>query len=276
MTIGLFTPLYSFAFFLPTIVKDLGYTNETAQLMSVPPYVVACFFTIIGSYFADKAGQRGIFMLGFELVAIIGFLMLVSAGKPHIQYAGTFFAASGMTIPMNSLLYLLILYTGIYPLVPLIGAWTSNNIGGSMKRGVGIAMQVGFGNLGGVIAGFVYLSKDAPRYFFVLFSQNPTYFFILTISFFQIHPRPLHSYWHDHNVNLPNMLHDRVLSSRKRPPRRLFHRRLERFTNRTRERERRSCNLLQIHRLDSSRSLLNASKSGIPKGCTFFSNGGWM
>lgn len=25
-------------------------------------------------------------------------------------------------------------------------------------------MQVGFGNLGGAIAGFVYLSKDSPRY----------------------------------------------------------------------------------------------------------------
>ncbi len=52
---------------------------------------------------------------------------------------------------------------GIFPTVPLIGAWNSNNIGGSLKRGVGIAMQVGFGNLGGAIAGFVYLSTDEPR-----------------------------------------------------------------------------------------------------------------
>jgi hypothetical protein len=52
---------------------------------------------------------------------------------------------------------------GIFPIVPLIRAWNSNNIGGSLKRGVGIAMQVGFGNLGGAIAGFVYLSTDEPR-----------------------------------------------------------------------------------------------------------------
>ena len=32
-----------------------------------------------------------------------------------------------------------------------------------MKRGVGIAMQVGFGNLGGIVAAFVYRSVDAPR-----------------------------------------------------------------------------------------------------------------
>lgn len=32
-----------------------------------------------------------------------------------------------------------------------------------MKRGVGIAMQVGFGNLGGIISAFVYQSEDESR-----------------------------------------------------------------------------------------------------------------
>jgi hypothetical protein len=53
--------------------------------------------------------------------------------------------------------------SGIYPTVPLIGVWNSNNIGGSLKRSVGIAMQVGIGNLGGIIASFVYRSADEPR-----------------------------------------------------------------------------------------------------------------
>ena len=44
-------------------------------------------------------------------------------------------------------------------------AWNGNNIGGATKRAVGIAMHVGFGNLGGVIAGFSFRSNDAPRYF---------------------------------------------------------------------------------------------------------------
>lgn len=35
ITIGIYTPLYSFSLFLPTIVKTLGYTNNTAQLMTV-------------------------------------------------------------------------------------------------------------------------------------------------------------------------------------------------------------------------------------------------
>jgi MFS family permease len=69
ITMGIYTPLYSFSLFLPTIVKTLGYTNETAQLMTVPPYVVACVFCIGGGYLADRQGQRGIYMIGYNLLA---------------------------------------------------------------------------------------------------------------------------------------------------------------------------------------------------------------
>lgn len=53
---------------------------------------------------------------------------------------------------------------GIYPQIPLGMAWNGANIGGSLKRGTGIAMQVMGGNCGGIIASYVYLSRDGPRY----------------------------------------------------------------------------------------------------------------
>ena len=138
-----FCPIYSFALFLPTIIKNMGYTANDAQLMSVPPYVCACFFTIVASWYADRVKKRGIFLMGFQLVAIAGFAMLAATGKPSVQYAGTVLAA-----------------IGIYPQIPLGMAWNSGNIGGSLKRGTGIAMQVMGGNCGGIIASYVYLSRD--------------------------------------------------------------------------------------------------------------------
>lgn len=98
IAIGIITPVYSISLFLPTIIKELGYSNNSAQLMTVPLYVVACLCTLAASYAADKAGQRGVFLLGFELVAIIGFFMLIFSETPHIQHAGAYFAAAGMCI----------------------------------------------------------------------------------------------------------------------------------------------------------------------------------
>ena len=39
-----------------------------------------------------------------------------------------------------------------------------NNLAGQYKRGIGMALQLGIGNLSAVIACNIYLAKDAPRY----------------------------------------------------------------------------------------------------------------
>lgn len=73
----------------------MGYTDEKAQLMSVPPYVVGCVATIGGGYLADRSKKRGPYMMFFCIIAIIGFVMLISTNTPAVQYLGTFFAVSG-------------------------------------------------------------------------------------------------------------------------------------------------------------------------------------
>ena len=69
ITFGIYSPLYSFSLFLPTIIKELGYQDTTAQLMTVPPYALACAFCICAGWLADKYGQRGIFMVACNLLA---------------------------------------------------------------------------------------------------------------------------------------------------------------------------------------------------------------
>ncbi|KAJ5674360.1 uncharacterized protein N7477_004294 [Penicillium maclennaniae] len=59
-------PLYTLSLFLPTIIRDLGYSAAKAQLLTVPPYAVAFILTIT---IADRAG---------------------------VSYAGTIFAAAGI------------------------------------------------------------------------------------------------------------------------------------------------------------------------------------
>jgi MFS transporter, ACS family, DAL5 transporter family protein len=69
ITLGIFGSLYSFALFLPTIIKSLGYTNNVAQLMTVPPYFFACLCCLANGYISDRFKQRGVFIIGFMLMS---------------------------------------------------------------------------------------------------------------------------------------------------------------------------------------------------------------
>lgn len=73
--------LYAFSLFLPTIIKQLGYTSTRAQLLSVPPYAVAAVVTIFVGFVADRTGQRGLCNMAVSMFGIIGFAMLL--GKLH-------------------------------------------------------------------------------------------------------------------------------------------------------------------------------------------------
>lgn len=105
--------LYAVSLTLPTIVRQLGFTATTAQLLTVPPYFVAMVFTIGMSWIADRIGQRGYCTLATSGTGVIGFILLMSLES----VGGRYFA-----------LYLVT--AAIYPCVPLTIAWTTNNVEG--------------------------------------------------------------------------------------------------------------------------------------------------
>ncbi|PTB70448.1 MFS general substrate transporter [Trichoderma citrinoviride] len=140
-------PLYGISLFLPTIIKSLNYTSSTAQLMTVPIYVVAAILAVISAYFSDKVGRRSPFIIGFLLMMIIGFSMCIASSNPKVVYGGIFVAACA-----------------IYPAFPGVITWLCNNLSGSYKRSAGMALQIGVGNLGGAMASNFYRQADSPRY----------------------------------------------------------------------------------------------------------------
>lgn len=147
ITCAIYTSNYSISLFLPTIIQTLGYSNNTAQLMTVPPYVAACIACVGGGVLGDRTRQRGIYMIGFCMLSIVGLIMLISSHNFNVKYGAVFLVASGF-----------------FPNVPMGAAWQGNNVGGSLKRGVALAMHVGCGNLGGVLSAYIFLSKDSPQF----------------------------------------------------------------------------------------------------------------
>ncbi|KAH6607284.1 MFS permease [Trichoderma cornu-damae] len=140
-------PLYGISLFLPTIVKSLGYTSSTAQLMTVPIYITAAVLAVISAYFSDKVGKRSPFIIGCFLLMIVGYSLCIASSNPRVVYGGIFLAAGA-----------------IYPALPGAVTWLSNNLSGSYKRSAGMAIQIGIGNLGGAMASNFYRQADMPRY----------------------------------------------------------------------------------------------------------------
>ncbi|KAL4894758.1 major facilitator superfamily domain-containing protein [Aspergillus ambiguus] len=146
---GMACAVYALSLFLPTIIKGLGYSSANAQLLTIPVYAAASISCVVVGYFSDRTSQRSLFILASYMAVFVGYLIAVCPSRfiPGLTYAGCFIAASG-----------------IYPAIPGLLALSSNNYAPATKRAVGMAIQIGFGSLGGAAASNFYRDTDAPRY----------------------------------------------------------------------------------------------------------------
>ncbi|KAF9055247.1 MFS transporter [Hymenopellis radicata] len=144
---GLIVSLYSYSLFLPTIVKNLGYDGAQAQLHTVPPYVPAAVLTVVVAVLSDRLKWRGPFILICLPIAIIGYIVAITATTDTGRYAAVFLIASG-----------------IYPSGPCILSILPNNSSGHFKRATTTALQLAVANIGGFVATFSYTQDQAPKY----------------------------------------------------------------------------------------------------------------
>ncbi|KAK4245083.1 major facilitator superfamily domain-containing protein [Corynascus novoguineensis] len=134
--------------FMPTILRDLGWTETRAQLLSVPPYVAACLVAIAVAYGSDKTQQRGIWLASFSCLALVGFAILRWVSTPEIRYMALYFVT-----------------VGAFPGGPGFLAWGINNSAGPSVRAVSSGYIVTLGTIGGIVATWTYKKDDAPEYY---------------------------------------------------------------------------------------------------------------
>jgi dipeptide/tripeptide permease len=146
---GIVNTGYAGNFFIPMIVKELGYTASAAQIRSIPIFVVATVTAIIAAYITDRLQHRYSFTILGLVVASIGYIMLLA--QDNLSVGAKYFA-------------LFLIVPGGYITQPIVLVWMSNLVSGHYKRSVSSAMQVGFGNIGGIIASNIFLNSESPKY----------------------------------------------------------------------------------------------------------------
>ncbi|KAI1849164.1 hypothetical protein JX265_012798 [Neoarthrinium moseri] len=137
------------AFFLPTIVANIypTYTTVQKQLYTVPPYIVGAFFTLLLPGLAWKFDRRQVFFILSAPLVIMGYSMFLGSTDSKVRYAATFFLTSSC-----------------FSLGPLANAQAAAQVNSDTSRGVSLATNMMFGNVGGLIATWSYISWDGPNY----------------------------------------------------------------------------------------------------------------
>lgn len=149
MYMGANTTGYATSFFIPTIINQMGFTAAQSQIRAIPIFIVATVVSLTVAWATDRFKHRYSFIMAGCSVGIIGYAILLNLVRVPVgvRYMAAFFIT-----------------TGGFMAQPVTIAWLSNQMGGHYKRAVGSAFQIGFGNMGGIIASNIFLKTELPRY----------------------------------------------------------------------------------------------------------------
>lgn len=138
----------SISYFVPTILKAMGYTNVTAQWMTVPIWITGAVCQLALSWTSDKTQDRrwhSVGLFGLAAVACLVSAVVKSAIAKYVMMC--------------------LLVAGLYTGLPLMLNWTSESIPfPDQKRSVAIAMVNSFGHLAIIYGSYLWPSTGAPQH----------------------------------------------------------------------------------------------------------------
>lgn len=145
---GTDTMLYGYSTFLPTIIQGLGSWKPTeVQALTIPCYCVGAVSFLTVAKISDSQQRRGLYTVLFGIVSVIGYGLLISGPTSGVRYFGCFLVA-----------------TGLYVVVGLPLAWLPNNTPRYGKRTTATGLQLTAGNTSGIMAPFLYPTREGVRY----------------------------------------------------------------------------------------------------------------
>ncbi|KAF2835917.1 MFS general substrate transporter [Patellaria atrata CBS 101060] len=146
---GVDTMLYGFSTFLPTIIRGINPTASVpiVQVLTIPCYALGAVTYLVIAHFSDRQQKRGVYSVGFGIISIVGYAMLMSDSGSRVHYAGCFLVAMGL-----------------YVVVGLPLAWLPTNNPRYGKRTTATGLQLSIGNCAGIMSSFLYPQPEGPRY----------------------------------------------------------------------------------------------------------------
>ncbi|OAL05211.1 MFS general substrate transporter [Phaeosphaeriaceae sp. SRC1lsM3a] len=135
------------SYFLPTMLRRMGYSSTSAQWMTVPVWSCGAVFQLFWSYTSDKTQDRRWHNSGLLGFAGIAALVCLLVSNDKVKYVMLCFMTGGM-----------------YTTIPLILNWTSETMSQpARKRSVAIALVNSFGHTSFIYGSYLWPSAEGPR-----------------------------------------------------------------------------------------------------------------
>ncbi|KAJ7805754.1 MFS general substrate transporter [Mycena olivaceomarginata] len=133
------------SYFLPTLIKNLGFTAINAQGLTVAPYVVGWLMVVFQAFHSDRTRDRGYHIMLSCAISFIGYVILATSVQKSVGAA--YFA-------------MFLVIGGNYSLFPLVMSWAANAFSPTSKRGVGTAFIVSISNCVSIASPQIYFDPE--------------------------------------------------------------------------------------------------------------------
>lgn len=135
-------------FQFPTVVETLGFTRDITLVLTCPPYLIACVFTIFVSWSSGKLNERTWHITASKALAAIGFIVCAST----LNMAGRYMS-------------MIVFAIGTYAVNSLILGWCGSVCGQTKeKKAAAISIVTTVMNVSFIWTPFMWQGTDKPRF----------------------------------------------------------------------------------------------------------------
>lgn len=154
---------YSMAYFLPSLLQGMGFSNALSQILYAPPKIWGIFPGIVIAWACDRTHQRALGIIFNATLVIVGTCMFSQLPNEQqvARYAGVFLAFGGCTGNVREYWSMETLMGIRADGTALIIAWAQTSIREQSKRGFNSAILIAFGGVGGILAGVLFMESEA-------------------------------------------------------------------------------------------------------------------
>jgi MFS family permease len=148
------TAYSSLPVFLPTILRGMGHSALSSQLLAAPPYLSSFLVVLAAAHISDRQRARSPLLVAAALASAAGYALLALSHRPL-----------GLA-PESTLRYLAVYpaAAGFFTVVVLTISWSINNQADEGRRGAGFALLQVLGQCGPLVGARLYPDRDGPYY----------------------------------------------------------------------------------------------------------------